>query len=188
MISLSLGFDQVDPGIADAVKHAHGQDVVMLAAASNPGGNKSMAFPANIHHSVLAINSTDGEGNPSTFNPTDLPGNENFSVLGFAVESAWPKSLGGGLNQRKAGTSFATPIAAGISAVLLKYAMVMPETFSSRKMPSGRSGTPDKIRAMLLAIADRRAQYAYLAPVKFFNERSEIYARESLGYEWNRNI
>jgi subtilase family serine protease len=103
--------------------HLSGQDVIMLAAAANHGGNKRIAFPANLHSMVLGVNSTDGLGNPSPFTPSPDSLRENFSVLGEVVNSQWPKKLGGP-KMRKAGTSFATPITAGIAATLLHYAKV----------------------------------------------------------------
>ena len=94
----------------------------MFAAASNNGGNFGRAFPA-VYPSVFCIHSTDGNGNPSSFNPTADDKDVNFSLLGQSVRSHWPS---GTRNQHDdyhvmSGTSVATPIAAGIAASLLSF-------------------------------------------------------------------
>jgi len=182
IISMSLGFDQLYPPISNAIKHAYGQDVIMLAAAANHGGNKGIAFPANLHSMVLGVNSTDGLGNPSPFTPSPDSLRENFSVLGEGVYSQWPKKLGGP-KMRKAGTSFATPIAAGIAATLLHYAKV--------KFPgcddSKRFGNVGKMRAMLSKMTDKRSNYEYLVPVSFFETNSDGLVYETLYDQWIKN-
>ena len=121
----------------------------MFAAASNSGGNTSRAYPAR-YDGVFCIHSTDADGNPSRFNPTEDLEEVNFATVGEAVESSWPEHLcrttdktenngengdvgdetnDGAENAKKkpsvevkSGTSFATPIAASIAAFLLRYA------------------------------------------------------------------
>jgi hypothetical protein len=182
---MSLGFDRVDPAISEAIKHANAQDVIMFAAAANHGGNKSIAFPASLQHMVLGINSTDGLGNPSPFNPTPGSLRENFSVLGEAVTSQWPRKLDGSTTKKcKSGTSFATPIAVGIAATLLHYAKVK----FPRSGMSERFGSVGRMRAMLGRMATKRADYAYLHPVSFFTEKTEALVHEMLYDEWVKNI
>lgn len=87
----------------------------MFAAAANYGGLDRTTFPAN-HSDVICVSSTDGAGNRSRFNPS--PENEHeISVLGEAVPANWFHSH----VDRKSGTSFATPIAAGLGGILIDY-------------------------------------------------------------------
>lgn len=182
VISMSLGFNRLDLTVSDAIKHAYAQDVIMLAAAANHGGNASITFPANQHSMVLGINSTDGLGNPSTFTPSPGPLRENYSVLGEGVSSQWPKKLGGP-SKRKAGTSFATPIATGIAATLLYYAKVK---FPKRE-GSKRFGSVGKMRAILSAMVKDRVGYEYLVPVSFFETNSDRLVYEMLYNIWTNN-
>ena len=82
------------------------------------------AFPAR-HDEVICIHSTDTYGNRSNFSPTAQAG-DNFATIGEAVTSARPVHLcysdtDSECTMSKCGTSFATPIVAGIAAFLLLY-------------------------------------------------------------------
>ena len=146
---------------------------------SNHGGNAKIAFPADQYSMVLGINSTDGYGNPSSFTPSPGPLRENYSVLGEGVESGWPKKLGGP-TMRKGGTSYSTPIAAGLAATLLYYAKVkLPKREGSR-----RFGNVGKMRAMLSIIGNDRHDYKYLAPFSFFETKSDRLVYETFADIW----
>lgn len=124
IISMSFGFPYREPVLDRAIRRAHDKGVLMFAAASNDGANKvvPVAYPARASDSgVFCIHSTDGLGNASKFTPIAQENLENFATLGEAVRSAWPWKLRKGLEQRKSGTSTATPIAAGIAALILEF-------------------------------------------------------------------
>lgn len=75
---------------------------------------------------MICIHSTDTKGNRSGFSPTAAPDDINLATVGEAVESAWPVHLCDDASnpsciKYKSGTSYATPIAAGIAAFLLQY-------------------------------------------------------------------
>ncbi|OIW32350.1 pfs domain-containing protein [Coniochaeta ligniaria NRRL 30616] len=138
VISMSFGFptravDGYDE-LEHAIKHAHYHDVLLFAAASNSGGQLGRAYPAR-EANVVCVHSTDAHGNRSRFSPTATPEDVNLATVGEAVESAWPVHLCCGDEQAapeegeegaycraKSGTSYATPIMAGIAAFLLLYA------------------------------------------------------------------
>ncbi|XDG05268.1 hypothetical protein ABKA04_004883 [Annulohypoxylon sp. FPYF3050] len=93
-----------------------------LDRTSNDGANLGRAFPAK-YPSVFCIHSTDGNGNPSAFNPTADGNNVNFSLLGENVSSHWPAGKNGHNETVNvmSGTSVATPIASGIAAAILSF-------------------------------------------------------------------
>ena len=129
IISMSFGFpDESELGcgeLRDAIFTASAKGVLIFAAASNSGVHRAApAFPARLSN-VFCVYSGDGAGNSAPTNPNPRRHCHNFMTLGEAVESAWPRSLCAGppWKMRKSGTSFATPIAAGIAAFLLLYAM-----------------------------------------------------------------
>jgi len=105
-----------------AISNALHNQTLMFAAASNDGANLGRAFPAK-YPSVFCIHSTDGNGNPSAFNPTADEKDVNFSLLGENVCSHWPAGKNGhnDIVNVMSGTSVATPIAAGLAASVLSF-------------------------------------------------------------------
>lgn len=82
---------------------------------------RKIAFPAS-YPRVICINSADGSGARSRYNPPPESTSHNFSVLGKAGSSAWPIGFGEGAEKRQWGTSTSTPIAAAIAALVLELA------------------------------------------------------------------
>ena len=121
IITMSFGFRERSARIHKAIKHACSVGVIIFVATSNDGNNEDITFPASAYDSVIGVHSTDGLGKRSNFTPYALEGCENFSILGEAVESSWPKHLKQGSKQFRSGTSYATPIAAGTAANMLLY-------------------------------------------------------------------
>lgn len=120
IISISFGFScttkRLEP-IRRAILKANAADVLIFAAASNKGGNEHVAFPARMDE-VICVGSTNGRGCISDFTPHLDPG-KRLCALGEQIESSWPPGmLDGG---RKSGTSFATPVAARVAAMVLDY-------------------------------------------------------------------
>jgi hypothetical protein len=117
---MSFDFERSVSIIDDAIKHADSKKVIMLAAASNKGGNGVITWPARLPQ-VISIYATDSLGNRCDFTPDPCDNADNFSILGHTVKSFWPPHLGQGPEVAKSGTSTATPIAAGIAALVLQY-------------------------------------------------------------------
>ncbi|KAI9668909.1 MAG: hypothetical protein M1829_005221, partial [Trizodia sp. TS-e1964] len=128
IITMSLGFPKPIEVIERTIKKAFAENVIIFAATSNGGPNQDVAFPACAHDLVIGVHSCDAYGNKSFFSPEPLENSHNFSVLGEAIESRWPKHLKIGSTQCRSGTSYPTPIAAGMAANLLLYArMKLPD-------------------------------------------------------------
>jgi len=113
IITMSFGFNGEVPDILEAIEFAS-KHALLLASASNSGGNDGIAWPARCPK-VVAIFASNHEGNKYGRNP-DPVGKHNFSVLGDHVEGWKP---GTDDKEHRSGTSIAAPIAAGILAIIL---------------------------------------------------------------------
>src|SRR5690554_3437454 len=119
---MSFGIREYHEVMSTAISNALNKRTLLFAAASNDGANLGRAFPAH-YPSVFCIHSTDGNGNPSSFNPTASETDVNFSLLGEHVSSHWPAGINGHDQTVNvmSGTSVATPIAAGLAASVLSF-------------------------------------------------------------------
>ncbi|KAF5246036.1 hypothetical protein FAUST_1447 [Fusarium austroamericanum] len=96
------------------IKEAENDGVIMFVAASNKGINTGRSFPATLD-TVLCIHAADGKGNKGGMNPDPEPHRDNFSTLGVAIPSIWENGV------YLSGTSYATPVAAAMAAVILAF-------------------------------------------------------------------
>lgn len=126
IISMSIGFARESDRIRAAIQ-AHCSNVIFIAAAGNEGGDQpKAAFPARMR-SVICMRATDGDGNDCSFNNWgEYDGGDKFHTLGQDVLSMWttqtqPKFGPFVLEKRASGTSAATPVAAGIAALVLDF-------------------------------------------------------------------
>jgi len=138
IITLSIGFtwdslankENEKNIVRLALDYAQREKVVVFAAASNKGNRAvRVTFPASERTLVICMNSSDGNGRPSRFNPPPQQQHGNFSILGEYVRSTWLQSADqntveyreeNGAFKRSEGTSVATPIAASTAALILQ--------------------------------------------------------------------
>ncbi|KAE8454421.1 hypothetical protein EG329_000043 [Mollisiaceae sp. DMI_Dod_QoI] len=139
IISMSFGFEAQQEDLVEVVKSieaAYDKNIVMLAAVSNDGNRPldPIAFPAR-HPYVICINSADGDGNKSSFNPPAPNGKgktrraDNFSILGQGIRSCWPEKVETegirrteehGTFKECSGSSSATAVAASVAALIME--------------------------------------------------------------------
>ena len=126
IISISLGWKYDNGHLYAQEKH-----VLVIAATSNDGirDSSGMMYPARAHN-VISVDSANGEGETSGFNPASND-NENskgdrFTAPGEDILSAYPPDLGESGIKRMTGTSFSTPIAAGVAALVLEFSRQSP--------------------------------------------------------------
>jgi len=151
------------PSIASILNDALTSGILVFASASNVGANDRITFPARVH-GVFCIGSADTYGNRSRFSPP-FEGEEKYSALGEAVLAACPVNFSNepgydGSKQmiRRDGTSTATPIAAGIGALLIDL--------TRQIMGKGkRADIYDNIRKLFIGISEATVgkDYRYLA-------------------------
>jgi subtilisin family serine protease len=141
VINLSIGFDREKLRALEksgdfskdvllyALNYARQEHVVVFAAASNHANRKLLAFPACRPECVLSINSNNGSGGRSWFNPQTQEYGSNFSILGEYIKSTWLQNddegeirqSDGSVWKRQEGTSQATTIAACVAVLILQF-------------------------------------------------------------------
>jgi hypothetical protein len=114
VINLSLGTDTDSAKLKDAVEYAYTHNVEVVAAAGNLSGG--VAYPANYLHTIsVAATTANGRelaGFSSRISRVDV------SAPGIGVyTTTWNAASGNGW-AAESGTSFATPIVAGVIALM----------------------------------------------------------------------
>jgi hypothetical protein len=173
IITMSFGLKQEHKEMQEAILKAYAKNILIFAAASNGGGNREVKYPARTEQAIC-VYATDGKGNSFSGNPNRMPNSSyHFATLGVEVKSVWPKHLqkGAAPERRVTGTSFATPIAAGIAACVLEFALLndLPEHLYS--LLRRRQGMQVLFTEHL---ADRmtRDDFHYIHPMKLFSDDS----------------
>ncbi|RSL44909.1 hypothetical protein CEP53_011014 [Fusarium sp. AF-6] len=174
IISLSMAMDGENPTIKKALDEVlrppydSPKKVVVIAAASNWGGNRHIAFPAS-SKGVICIHSTDGHGNPSKTNPTAQKG-KDFAVLGMSIKSSIK-----GKNKKRtevyiSGTSYATAIGVGIAANVLEVAKGDSALWDGGK---GKLCSSWGMSCVFKIMSEERAGYRNVMPWRLFDGRPE---------------
>ncbi|KAL2883180.1 hypothetical protein SGCOL_001368 [Colletotrichum sp. CLE4] len=154
--------DDIENAIVDASIRSRR---LMFAAASNSGKNEPCAFPARFSQ-VFCVHASEGNGEDGGINP-ELETGFNFMTLGMGLKLL-EKKPGGSSGYRKAiksGTSFATPIAAGIAATVLDLATRVREIKPRAKNKLKRHDMMEKMLQMMSSPKnDVRDRLCYMAP------------------------
>ncbi|KHO11789.1 FMN-dependent alpha-hydroxy acid dehydrogenase, active site protein [Metarhizium robertsii ARSEF 23] len=184
IISLSFGFPNVDQsleGIRKAILDAHAADVLVFAATGNKSHSDYIAFPACLDE-VISVASTDGDGALSNFVP-ELRVGKRLCAIGEAIEAAWINKDNPTLHvhcktERQYGTSYATPVVAGVAAMVMDLLWSIKD---KRKCEFRTLRTNSGILAVLqhMMCYNDKDHINYLKPWKFFDCTSKSLESES---------
>lgn len=188
---MSFGFPEVIPEINDAIQDARAKNVLMLAAASNCGGNRKRTWPAR-SDDVMCIYATDGDGNKYGKNPTPIGNKDNFAVLGESVGALWPPTSphGKARRVRKSGTSTATPICAAIAGIVVTMLRLNEDSyvggFEDKKQEErrgayrkkvaalGKAGAMASVFKLMVGEEGMRDGYQFVAPWRIFDDGNHL--------------
>lgn len=184
-VNMSFGFPEYHPTlepIDQALKAARERGLLFFAAAGNAGANTGKIWPAcSVDSGVIAVGPTNSFGRESHF------GSGTSALLhtfGEAVESCQEDSNKKTIH--RSGTSFATPIAVAITAIVLgtvdtyvsDHPHSLPENFQRDLMPrlNVRAGMERILRTMCTDQSEevREGKLVYITPW-YFLKRPELY-------------
>ncbi|KAL6364637.1 hypothetical protein LRP88_00607 [Fusarium phalaenopsidis] len=160
IINMSFSIPKTS-AVKKIIKEAENDGVIMFVAASNNGIHTGRSFPATLD-TVICIHATDGKGNKGDMNPDPEPHRDNFSTLGVAVPSIWENGV------YLSGTSYATPVAAAMAAVILAF---IEAAVAAGQMPiENRDEAFDRqgMKSMLLKMTMLREGYNCIVPWREF--------------------
>lgn len=115
VINISFGGPQGSSTMASAVSYALSHGVVVVASAGNSGPGSGISYPA-AYSSVISVGATDSNDNVASFSSTG-PGLV-LSAPGVSILT-WNPNAGGSMLSYWSGTSFASPLVAGVAALMV---------------------------------------------------------------------
>lgn len=171
---MSFGLSQWDSQVNDIIQEATNH-AILFAAASNRGGNGHRTFSA-IHHGVLCIHAFDSNGNNfGGMNPSTESFRDSWTILGVAIPFEDQSVC-------KLGTSYATPIAAGIIVNVFNHLDYLREQAKLLNQKYRHLRSLDRVRGILWHMFKKRHGFRYVAPWNFWDchcEDSEENIRQS---------
>ncbi|WP_233714655.1 S8 family serine peptidase [Kribbella jiaozuonensis] len=144
VINMSLGGEGDDPVLHTAIQNAVAKGVVLVAAAGNTGGDSSNHFPG-AYPEVLSVGATNQAGVLTSF--SSYGDSVDLAAPGYDITSTSPRAgtpagyepyfLG------LAGTSFSSPIVAGVAALVRnKWPSFTPAQVMARLKATARDAGP----------------------------------------------
>jgi hypothetical protein len=123
IINLSFGFDDSDQTVHSALKKAQSKRILIFAAMANGGVHEKAAWPAKSDLAIGIHSCVDLGARSSTFTPKPVtsPPNYNFMVIGERIPAFGLIAESRG-DCYVEGTSFATPVAVAMAALILAFA------------------------------------------------------------------
>lgn len=173
MMCLSFGFQHRPPDdMVFEINECIRRGIIIVASASNDGGDGMCTYPANLHN-VLCAYAADGMGNKYPRNPP--PAKEhNFSFVGMLLRPTWdpsaPKNAKGSRLDYKSGTSYAAPIACATAVLMIGYIRRRYPTTKWQISPQ----SPDGIHKIFKVMKISQDSYDFVSAIGFFGKFEEV--------------
>ncbi|CAM1510953.1 Fc.00g084660.m01.CDS01 [Cosmosporella sp. VM-42] len=180
IISMSFGLPSYDADIATAINKATAANKIMFAAASNGGKNQARTYPATSTN-VIAVHAMSGNGEKGSINPPAKDHHDRLGTLGLGLKLRWKNQV-----EYKNGTSYATPVAAGIAANLIQWINCVAKnpTYGIKKETHKKWVSPYGVRNILTELMSQGEDHEllYVAPWHLWKQgRTEGTDRDIIG-------
>lgn len=172
LINMSCGFLSSHQDVEDALERAKNARIVTFTAMCNAGNNlqRVAAWPARKPSLTIGIHSCrDDLGmDRSSFTPPAVRNSDNFMAVGEGIITHWPEFKGGKF-RIAGGTSFATPVATAMAALVLAF-VFQKKCKKQREDVELKFGgknlilKTENMAALLHQISKKAGDYRYIHP------------------------
>jgi hypothetical protein len=186
---MSFGFENENGEVSKALELARDHKILVFAAMANCSMHNPAAWPANDLNLCIGIHScTVGGHSASDSTARPAKQNPNLMVVGENIPVHWLASKGGGFRKGE-GTSFATPVAVAMGALILTF--VHQKRCASKK--SSLEGStkldhlshPTGMASLLKKMSDKIAtHYALIKPELLWADNRDQ-GKASRDHAWN---
>ncbi|RSL95725.1 hypothetical protein CEP52_011907 [Fusarium oligoseptatum] len=187
IISMSFGSEDLLSEVRDAIEEALKRNIIILAAAGNSGNRRGISYPAS-EERVFKVFAAKASGYTAEFSPPTAEDQYSYFILGCGVVSTWPSNLRekaaieelevfcygskeGHEHSEKcdtrtvmSGTSFATPIASALVAIIYQFYdanQPLPSQVRLRNGSENRFKTPQAVRAIFTKMSRKSSHAPY---------------------------
>ncbi|RMJ18506.1 hypothetical protein CDV36_001784 [Fusarium kuroshium] len=187
IISMSFGSEDLLSEVRDAIEEALKRNIILLAAAGNSGNRRGISYPAS-EERVFKVFAAKASGYTAEFSPPTAEDQYSYFILGCGVVSTWPSNLRekaaieelevfcygskeGHEHSEKcdtrtvmSGTSFATPIASALVAIIYQFYdanQPLPSQVRLRNGSENRFKTPQAVRAIFTKMSRKSSHAPY---------------------------
>jgi hypothetical protein len=170
MISLSLGFEHFNAkdGLQEAIKACTDNSILVFAAASNDGPEGARTFPAQWPN-VMCVHASSHLGERYRYNPTPQ-GTWNMSTVGEHIRPVWGRRelRESTAMKYESGTSYATPVALAIAALMIDFIKVKgwADTWQWMYPP----WTPQGMERIMKLMSVKEYGYDWVSPTRYFKQ------------------
>ncbi|KAI0103316.1 hypothetical protein GGR51DRAFT_524538 [Nemania sp. FL0031] len=174
ILSMSFGLRGWNNEIYDALRTIP-SEIIVLASASNFGLNRRRAYPA-ADPRVIGIHAFSGNGDEGRMNPSAEGYHDALGTLGYGIETSWKDNV-----EIRNGTSYSTPIAAGIVANYLGWVEYVSkdESYNVTAEEKKKWKSDYGIRRVLAELmSEKKANLRFIAPWLLWNPDTNVRDRD----------